>query len=164
MRKTFLTLTALCFAFTMAFGQHRIDVQLSDDHPSYEEPIVYNFSELCRFVIEKGETDTHGNTSVFIKLEKTDNDYLLLLFNRALDKKTLRDNGVYLAENLPGGESVQKVENVELAKDFVCISPEYGIRDYQFPEITIKEHFIKRDPFVSFKSFSHSFFQKCLLI
>lgn len=141
MKKAILTLTIVCFAITMALGQQQITVQLCDEKPSHEEPIMYNYNptELCRFHIIKGETDNQGNTPVSIRIEKSDDDYLLLLFNRALDKKTLRGNLIYFANNFSGGESVQKVENIDNAEDFVCISSEYGKRDYRFPEITVKE-------------------------
>lgn len=141
MKKAILTLTALCFAITIALGQQQIIVQLSDETPSHEETIMYNYnsSELCRFHINKSETDAQGNTPVSIRIEKSDDDYLLLLFNRALDKKTLRDNRIFFADNFLGGESVQKIENIDNAEDFVCVSSEYGKRDYRLPEIIVKE-------------------------
>lgn len=134
MRKTFLTLTILCFAITMVFGQQQIEVLLSDDKPSTEKRI----GELFTFFFSKGEADAQGYTPVYIELENRSDEYLILLFDRAWSKDDLRNSHIYFAKGLPG-DYVHKIENINnLTNDFriPTIDGQYRCR---FPTITIKE-------------------------
>ncbi len=131
MKKVILTISALCFAITIVFGQQQMEVVLSDDNPSF----VSMIGDECTFSISKGETDAQSFTPVYIELENNSDKYLILLFNHAWSKDNLRNARIYFEKGFTG-ESVHKIENIDNTNSLITIP--YNEK-HQFPQITIKE-------------------------
>lgn len=113
MKKIFFAIIACCFAVNTVFSQKPFDINLTEDKPYDEIPIMDNNHEHGRIFIRiNGETN-QGKTPVSIQLQNTSYDYDFLLCDHAWGKKELRKQFIHIDKRYTG-ESTKPVEHIGL--------------------------------------------------